>query len=310
MSTENTTVAPEVKKAPTTEIIEIEQKVTVKRSGNYRIHEVALADSEISIGGCLNGKDVLRGCSLADEVRFMPAIIGVKAEDPNFFSAAREYWADFQLLIPLEGVLLNCDHVITRTEGKKDVITPVDVQNWLAYNFLLQHPFVAQTKEDSIGNKKIKAYISDSKVETKKELDAFTIKSKMRKKFMLLSEEGPSFKGDILRSILTVLKSEGLLKEAFPADDLQLRIVSEKYAEKFPEKWLGLAEDKYILDKAFIQDLIAKNIIRVIGNAIYDDKAGDSEVASDFEAFIKYINDGKNSAYKARLQADLKTVKR
>ena len=161
-----------------------------------------------------------------------------------------------------------------------------------------------------MGNKKIKAYISDSKVETKKELDAFTIKSKMRKKFMLLSEEGPSFKGDILRSILTVLKSEGLLKEAFPADDLQLRIVSEKYAEKFPEKWLGLAEDKYILDKAFIQDLIAKNIIRVIGNAIYDDKAGDSEVASDFEAFIKYINDGKNSAYKARLQADLKTVKR
>lgn len=311
MSQENATVAPEVKKTvAASETVSINQKVTVKRSGNYRIHDVVLADSEISIGGCLNGRDVLRGCSLADEVRFMPSILGVKAEDPNFFNACRDYWSEFQLIIPNEGVLLNCDHIITKVEGKEDVITPVNVRDWLAYNFLLQHPFVAASKEEAIGNKKVKAYISDSKVETKKEVDALATRTRMRKKFLLLSEEGASFKGDVLRSILTVLKSEGMFKEAFPADDIQLRIVSEKYAEKYPEKWLELAEDKYILDKAFVQDLISKNIVRVIGNAIYDDKAGDSEVASDFDAFIKYINDGKNGAYKARLQADLKTVKR
>jgi len=310
MSQENVAVAPEVKKPVGPTFEEVKQKVTVKRSGNYRIHEVILGDSEISIGGCLNGMDVLRGCSQLEEKLFLPDIIGVSATDPNFAKATRDYWSEFQLIIPNEGVVLNCNHLVTKEPGKADRVEPESVRDWLAYNFLLKHPFVASTKEEALGNKKVKAYISDSTIETKKEVDALAVKTKMRKKFLLLSEEGAAFKGDVLRSIITVLKSEGLYKEALPADDTQLRIISEKYAEKYPAKWLELADDKYILDKAFVQDLIAKNIIRVIGNAIYDDKAGDSEVASDFDAFIKYINDGKNGAYKARLAADLKTVKR
>jgi hypothetical protein len=310
MSQENVAVAPEVKKPVGPTFEEVKQKVTVKRSGNYRIHEVVLGDSEISIGGCLNGMDVLRGCSQLEERMYLPQIIGVEATDVNFAKAAREYWSEFQLIIPVEGAILNCNHLITKEPGKADRIEPENPRDWMTYNFLLKHPFVAASKEEALGNKKIKAYISDSFVETKKEVDALTIKTKMRKKFLSLTEEGAAFKGDILRSIITVLKSEGLFKEAMPADNTQLTLISEKYAEKYPEKWLALSEDKYIVDKAFVQDLIAKNIIRVIGNAIYDDKAGDSEVASDFDAYIKYINDGKNSAYKARLAADLKTVKR
>ncbi len=310
MSQENVAVAPEVKKPVGPTFEEVKQKVTVKRSGNYRIHDVVLGDSEISIGGCLNGMDVLRGCSQLEERIYLPQIIGVEATDVNFAKAAREYWSEFQLIIPNEGTVLNCNHLITKEPGKADKIEPENPRDWLAYNFLLKHPFVAASKEEALGNKKIKAYISDSSIETKKEVNALAIKTKMRKKFLSLTEEGAAFKGDILKAIIVVLKSEGLFKEAMPADDTQLTLISEKYAEKYPEKWLALSEDKYIVDKAFVQDLISKNIIRVIGNAIYDDKAGDSEVASDFDAFIKYINDGKNGAYKARLAADLKTVKR
>lgn len=283
--------------------------VTIKRNPITRIHPDLYIDSVVSIGGAFNIEtgDILRGLTFEEERRLLPELLGVEATDLNFRKKASEFWADVNIIIPLEGKKLNVstERLFETIDGKKYPIeVPINLRDYVYFRYVDSHREVAKDKEDCLGNPYAKFYIEDSTAELQKASNAFAKKKELSKKVLELTD-GTNPDLQLLKSIVYVLKP--LHRQQIPASLEALSILLSDVSEKYPSEFLEAASDKDIKDRALVATLQEKGVITMAGNMIYDEMVGDSAVADDTDTFIKYINQPKQNAYKtaliARLQA-------
>ena len=281
--------------------------VTVKRTGNHRIHEVLLSESKLVLGSVFVGRGPLRPLTMEEETILLPQILNIEKTDLSFRTKVDTFWADFMVEIPIEGLRLNASYDLHTDENGVEVRIPLNTRDFLDYAFLKEHPWCAPNLEMSIGNSTAKCYISDHGKERAEAKNILDVKKKVRKLVIQLTED--KSKKEILEAAINQLRAKAIISEFVPANYDDLLLLVEKYSEKFPAEFLAVLEDPIIIDKAFVQSLLENKVVTAVGNAIYDETIGNEAIADSHEGFIKYFKDPKNNAYHAALKQRLKLTK-
>jgi len=97
-------------------------------------------------------RDCIRGLNPIQERKLLPVMLGLQPTDGEFPLRARDFWADFSFKPTAEGVKLNVATVknIEIVEGKEvEYESPVNVEDYIAYQMCLQSSRVAKSVEDA-----------------------------------------------------------------------------------------------------------------------------------------------------------------
>lgn len=259
-----------------------------KETHSYLPKEVRLG-ARVAIGSIFVGRQPLRGVEGEEAKKYLPGIIGLPAEHPDFPAREKEYWASMRVKIPFEGKELD---VSTHENGD-----PINVEDYITYKWCSKHRQVADSKEemDAISGKKF--YIYDPKKDLLKRNKRVQISKDADKEFIKASADAAR-----MRRLLRVLSDSN--PDKLSALEVENNLYDIK--TKNPAKFYKAATDKDLDLKDEIAEMIQKDIIRKIGNQHIH---GDETLGEDLTDTIVYFKNKKNSGAVNALRAKLKEVK-
>ncbi len=223
-----------------------------------------------------------------DEKRYLAGMLDVDGAHMEWPKHTKKFWAEFTIPVGFEGVELEV--------GLTEDGDPIDITDFIKYNFALKHPHVALTEEEMNADTNKRFYIQDlakrdikrnNDIQVKKDADKAFIKvsadeKQMRRVFRLL--------GSINPDTLTREQVENLLYDI---------------KEKSPKKFIKVAQDKHLELKAEIETMVSAGVLRKIGNQVIfiDEVLGET-----MDDTVIHLNDKKNSGKLTTLRAKLKTL--
>lgn len=264
-----------------------------RRESKSHLPAPVIANSKKVLSSVYVGQGPLRGLDSNEEKTYLAEYLG---EDPNadrFGSTARDFWAELRIDVPLEGIVLN---IGTHKVDKKEV--PDNLYDYIIYQWIKKHPFVAKDLQELLDKSKYQFYIHDPEVATAFENKKVTFKKKAYEEFIKIGDD--ESKIDRLIRLLTDSDPSTMgLKQK------QNLLASE--IDDNSERFFILSTDKHLEIKSLISELVSKNIVNKIGNQYYfiDEKLGDTE-----DETVKYFNDKKNSSTVNILKAKLQEANR
>ena len=247
------------------------------------------ANSTKYLGSVYIGRGPLRGLDKEEEEKLLSTHLGMSPDEPNFHSTVRDFWANLRVKVDGGGTVLN----ISTTDKKE----PVNIEDYIVYNWAKRHPLVADSREEMLENSKFQYYIRDPEVETDFANKKVRFKKKAYEEFIKI--------GDNTEKLDRVIR---LLTDSDPNDlsEKQKQNLVDDIIEDNPEKFFITVTDKNLETKALISTLVSKGIVNKIGNQHYfiDEKLGET-----VEETVKYFHDKKNSETVNILKAKLQQSK-
>lgn len=290
-----------------------EKFILIKRRAQSRIPVEIMEDAYQGFGGSLNEntKDILRGLSFKEEAIILPNIVGMPATSDGFIAATKAFWCNIEVEVPSTGIKLNITTVPTKVKinGVEEIIDIPNVpEDYVKYRLGLVHNQVAKNKE-AADNYETPYYFEDSELEEKLEMDKLQEVYKARKrveKFLDLSKPltDPSQNFTAVQAICKL--SSETHNKPIPIDRKGLVRLVDELCTLYPATVITLSDDKSLQDRLFVDMLIDANIIKLIGNEIYDEKLGKDPIALGIDNYILFINTQSNRAIKSRLTTELK----
>jgi hypothetical protein len=265
------------------------KKIYIRRKeiDNFLPEEVR-AEAIMKLSSVFVNRQPLKGFDLEDEKKYLNGLLDVDSANQSWPAHAKKFWADMTIKVGFEGVELEI--------GKDDNGNPLQIMDWIQYNFALRHPHVALTKEEMDKSYQKRFYIQDmskdvlrknSQIQSKKDADKEFIKISNDRKamtwvFRLMSTANPD-----------ILSREQIENSLY---DLK---------EKQPKKFLRIATDKHLSMKSEIEEMVSAGVLRKIGNQIIfiDEVLGDT-----LDDTVIHLKDKKNSGKLTILRAKLKEV--
>ncbi len=182
--------------------------VVIKRKGQSRIPNEVYSDSIQKIGcGFIEGtRDIMRGLTQRQEELILPKIIGVPAEHVNFIDKAQHFYADLDIIVPIEGTKLNISTRMVK-DGDKEIELPIVPIDYIQYKRCLIHSEVAKNKEEMDNSDKFKYYIEDETLELSKKVDSIKVRNNAQFEYLQLVAED-KLETNIVKitQILSILK--------------------------------------------------------------------------------------------------------
>tara|TARA_A100001515_G_scaffold104495_3_gene85179 strand:- start:13407 stop:14216 length:810 start_codon:yes stop_codon:yes gene_type:complete len=223
-----------------------------------------------------------------DEKKYLAGMLDVDPSHMEWPKHTKTFWAEFTIPVGFEGVELEV--------GKTEDGEPIDITDFIKYNFALRHPHVALSEKEMNASSQKRFYIQDlakkdlqrnNDIQIKKDADKAFIKvsndeNQMRRVFRLL--------GNIDPKTLTREQVENLLYDI---------------KEKEPKKFIKVSQDKHLELKAEIETMVSAGVLRKIGNQVIfiDEVLGET-----LDDTVIHLNDKKNSGKLTTLRAKLKTL--
>lgn len=220
------------------------------------------------------GGGFYNGLSPRDIETLMPQILGIKYDESNFWSKYQDFWVNFRV-------------VLSDRPQTYDITTPY---GQVTYKFLLNHKYIAESK-DAIGTKPESIwYIEDKKKEARFESKKI---SYIMKAYAYLAKMSRDDKKDFFRLIdLVGLNPESMIEEQL---DVHFHNFIKNNAELFVETY----EDSDKSTKMTIQKLIFKKIIQKKKDRYYyGDPIEDVFLGNSIEDLVEYIDNPKNNSTK------------
>jgi len=230
----------------------------------------------------------LKPFSSQDEKKYLDGMLDVDGAHMEWPKHTKKFWSEFTIPVGFEGVELEV--------GKTEDGSPIDITDFIKYNFALKHPHVALTEEEMNADSNKRFYIQDlakkdmkrnNDIQVKKDADKAFIKvstdeKQMRRVFRLL--------GNIDPKTLTREQVENLLYDI---------------KEKDPKKFIKVCQDKHLELKAEIETMVSAGVLRKIGNQVIfiDEVLGET-----MDDTVIHLNDKKNSGKLTILRAKLKQL--
>jgi hypothetical protein len=173
---------------------------------------------------------------------------------------------------------------------------PVDITDFIKYNFALKHPHVALTEEEMNASSQKRFYIHD---DTKKDMQRnndIQIKKDADKAFIKVSNDEKQ-----MRRVFRLLGSTN--PDSLTREQVENMLYDIK--EKSPKKFIKVAQDKHLELKAEIETMVSAGVLRKIGNQVIfiDEVLGET-----MDDTVIHLNDKKNSGKLTTLRAKLKTL--
>jgi len=218
------------------------------------------------------------------EEKYLPDIVGVSKDHPNFADAARRFWAELTIPIPSDGQLLD---IGTRSGN------PSNVMDLIKYKWAKDHPLVADTKQEAQANPRKRFWIYDPEREVQKENVDVQARKSAYKEFIKLAEDENRM--DMMIRVLTGQDPSGLNFE-------EKENLLDKQVNQQPKKFEKIAKDKDLEIRAKVKDCLEYEIIRKVGNQYM---YGDETIGSSEQEVVAWWKNKRNSSEVATIKARL-----
>lgn len=259
-------------------------KIQRKEIRRYGVHISLTQERSATIGGYLLKSGAIgTGLTFEEMKKWMPGILGVEHTDPKFRAEVNKYFNNILIPIPYEGKELNVE---VDENGE-----PENLEDYLKYKFVLQHPKVADSKAIADVDQYKEYYIEDQVLELSKKTKKLRSKTDATIKFAeLISDE---VKLDWVARELTTKYPKELgtitVLTSLPKEEKELK-VSEVF-EKDPEYFMSVVSDPDLLFKAQIASMVESQVLQKVGNEyVYG-----SEPLGNLDGAIAYLKNPNNS---------------
>jgi hypothetical protein len=236
-------------------------------------------NSKRKIGSHFVGRAPLRGLTPEQEVKYLPPILGIDSDDRDWSKRVSDFWADFGVKVPSEGVVLN----ITLVNGE-----PINVVDWITYQWCLKHKFVAQNFQELRRNPVKEFYIYDpEEVEKTRHKKTVGRMKAYQELIKMVSSKNDDDKAKS-RRVLRMLSGAGA--ESLTDEQVQNRL--EAYVQEDHNRFYEIVTDKDLDIRAEIDEMLELSVLNRIGNHILflDDIIGES-----MEEAIQFFKGKSNS---------------
>lgn len=245
-----------------------------------------VAEAKKKIGSIFDGMAPLSGLTKEEERKYLPGLLGVSATSPDYERSVRIFWADFFISVPSDGVVLNI--------GLNENNEPINVLDWVKYQWAIKHKFVAMSKAECVADKLY--YIHDPEVEIHKDNLQVNAKKLAYTEFIKISD-----KPDTINRLIRVL---GKRNPAGMTPEMKENFLAQ-LVEKQPKQFYTIATDKNLDLQDMILHLTEVGVIQKIGHAyLYLD----TEIGATLEEAIHFFRSKRNSQAITEMKAKLREL--
>jgi hypothetical protein len=267
----------------------MERKVIIRRKEvlNHLPKEIR-AGAKIKLGSMFVDRLPLKGVDGDEEATLLKNFIDVPAGHQEWPAKTKDFWASLNLKVPFEGAELE---IGTYEDG-----SPINTMDYIYYKWCLKHRHVAMSEEEMKVDANKRFYIYDPQKDLLKKNAKVQVKKDADKEFIKLT--GNVEKMKMLLRVLVDGDPERL-------SDMEIENTLYDYKGNSPEKFLKYCTDDNLEVQAEIEEMIAKDIFRRIGNQVIFQ---DETIGEDIKDAIVYFKNKKNSGQINTMRARLKEV--
>ena len=226
--------------------------------------------------GVLLGRTIL---TPQEEQKYMPALVGVLPTHMEWDNLLNAYWNNLLIKVPYEGLKLE----VGMKETSDGVFEPIVVFDYVLYKYCLLYPQVANDVKLMHNSSRIRFYLLKDKHVQEESLKLQDLKDLATVKRFEIKDDMETVKSIIILSGNSVA---GTVQE--------LNLTLAKLADNDPAKFIALAKDKRLLEKAFIERLVRAGIMTRPLNStlvLYDG----AQIAKNLEDAVAWLNAPQNS---------------
>ena len=265
------------------------KKVYLRRKDlDGHLPKAVRAEATMKLGSGFVNRQPLKPFSISEEKKYMQGILDVNPDHVDWPKHSKKFWAELTIPVGFTGVELEI--------GKDENGTPLNIMDFIKYNFALKHPHVSLTKQEMDKDYNKRFYIQDLTRDDKVKNNIIKLKKDADKEFIKVSSN-PSNMKRILR-LMSTSNPDRMSVE-------QIENALYEIKNKEPKKFLKIATDKNLELKSEIEEMVSAGVLRKIGNQIIfiDEVLGDTT-----EDTVVYLKDKKNSGKLTILRAKLKEL--
>lgn len=304
----------------------IESKIVyvrrVKRQELPIIGENLTDESIVKIGSSFKNKAPLKGLLADEEKRFLPYILGINNDSPNWEKEIRNYWSNISRIVPPgnEGLKLEVGLVYDNIEDynadkkaprNKDGIVvnpkgrPIELDDYILWRYCLEYSRVANDVKDIGKSPKIELYLYSKEAELKEKKVSFDQRKKATQlMYQRIGER--SWVEYMLRLLITHDKESGVyVKDLVSMTSDEKDILLEKYATNNPIIFTTFGNDKDLELKALLELAVAMNVITRIPNTSALTYQNDP-IGNTSEEAVAYLKNPKNAQLLNEITAQTK----
>lgn len=251
-------------------------------------------------------KDVIRGLTPEEEIKYLPEILGISSEHQDFITRVKEYWYDFGISVPADphGITLEAGFEYTSRDLGNEEAKPINIEDYTKYNFAILNSKVCNEGEDNPITYDFR--IIDTDANDREQVETFKIKKKIDVLYLnLIGSKNPVERAKIDWIIETIggptKKGESVTGMTDTLKEMKLEEIKNRDLGKFSE----LIRDENLQTKALIAKCITYRLLSN-DNELYI--LNSKVIGNNLEKAIAYINDPNNSQERVILQHKLTTL--
>ena len=258
----------------------------IRKTSN--IPDIALDDTFKKIGSEFRGGSPLRPLSRKEEEELLYPYLGLDERDDNLNEKCEKFWINFDVKVPMGGAILN---ISKNPNGYKNIL------DYLRYRFAKAHSRVAIDEKNKDNKTEYDFYVENPNAVKQKQNDVIKLKKKAYKEFTVISEDEMQ-----TEYVLRVL-GETRVDQKTP---VERENALANIVESNPKKFLSVANDKNLKEKALIEELEEANIIEKVGGSyMYMDDI----IAETKKEMVAFLKSSKNSKKVNEFKAQLREKK-
>lgn len=234
------------------------------------------AEATTKLSSIFVNRQPLRGFEdTEDEKKYLNGLLDVDPEDRDWSKYVRKFWAELRISVGFTGVELEI--------GKDQSGWPLNIMDFVTYNFAKRHLLVADSEEEMMRNPTKRFYIMDPKKETSKKNVNVQVSKQADREFIKATEDVERMKN--LLQVLSNVKTEKYDKES--VENMLFDIKQNQ-----PKKFLAAALDKDLDMRAEISSFVSSGVLLKVGPSYVH---GNDTLANSEEEAITFFKNAKNS---------------
>jgi len=234
------------------------------------------AEAVVKLSSVFVNRQPLRGfMDTGLETKYLATLLDVGPDDREWSRYVRRFWAELRIPIGFAGMELEV--------GKDQDGEPLNLMDYIKYNFAKRHPLVADSIEEMQKSSLMRFYIQDPNKDDKKKNNSVQVAKRADREFIKASDDVVRMK-NILR-VLSNVKVDTL-------DSEQVENMLFDLKQKSPAKFLKFATDDNLDIRAEISSFIESGVLHKVGNAIVN---VDETLGEDMDDAIRVLKSPKRS---------------
>lgn len=241
-----------------------------------------------------DGKSTATGLTFDEQKILLPNVLGIEHSDKDFRRAVVRFYDEISTKVPHGGLKLQIA-LGDETKPLSESNLPLNIKDYIAYRHLIGHRDVAKNKDEAEKYQNKQFYVVDPNSATK---EAVKINQLEDKSFSLYM----SIKDSIVRTdqVLTMLgvrvtnmahEDKVLLLKDFASKDVKFNDMEQQEAFL---RFIRICEDKDLEHKYLIEEMIAAQYLRRVGNNILFSESGE-KLGDNMEDAVLYLKNPKFS---------------